>query len=59
MLKTSPLFNNRILSEDESVVMTQTPKEITREMHENLLLMDKPIALFRKYYFENVVESKL
>lgn len=58
VLKASPIFNKRVLAEDEAIVLTQTPKEITIDMDENLLVIDKPIALFRKQYFQDIVEAK-
>lgn len=54
LLKSSPLFNWRILAEDESVVVSQSPKIVQPDMDEHLLALDKPIAVFRKHYFERL-----
>lgn len=53
-LQSSPLFNHKILSEDEAIVVSQTLKAISQNMDEHLLALDKPIALFRKHYFERL-----
>ncbi len=59
ILKASPVFNKRILEEDESVVLSQTPKEIHPDMKEHLLVLDKPIAFFRTHYFDKLVPGAI
>jgi len=58
-LQFSPLMNNIILKEDERVVLSQTPKAIKENMDEQLLALDKPIAIFRKHYFSKLTSTRL
>lgn len=58
-LQFSPLMNSIILAEDERVVLTQSPKAIKKNMHENLLSLDKPIVIFRKHYFSKLSSARL
>ena len=58
MLKMSPIFNYKILAEDEAVVLSQRPKKISEHMEDNLIAYDKPIAFFRKHYFSRIKPAK-